>query len=248
MPTDSKQALTGLRAVILAGGKGTRLAPYTTVLPKPLMPIDDMPILEIVLRQLRRAGIQDITLSVGYLASLLEAYFGDGSRWGMTIRYSREDEPLGTAGPLRLVPGLTNTFLVMNGDLLTTLDYAAMVCFHRERRSVATVGLFKRQVKIDLGAIETDSNDRIISYVEKPTLNYEASVGVYVMEPLVLRYIPSGRGFDLPDLVRRLIAEKQPVIGYRFDGYWLDIGRQEDYAQAVELFLREKTVFLPNEV
>jgi NDP-sugar pyrophosphorylase family protein len=242
----SDGTLIGLRAVVLAGGKGTRLAPYTTVLPKPLMPIDDLPILEIVIRRLHQAGVRDITLSVGYLASLIEAYFGDGSRWGVTIHYSREDEPLGTAGPLYLVPGLDSTFLVMNGDLLTTLDYADMVRFHRERGAAVTVGLFKKQVKIDLGVVETDGDSRVVGYVEKPTLSYEVSMGMYVMEPCVLRYIPSGRRFDLPDLVRALIGDQQSVVGYPFEGHWLDIGRQEDYARATELFEMNRSIFLPN--
>ncbi|MCL5958562.1 MAG: sugar phosphate nucleotidyltransferase [Chloroflexi bacterium] len=234
-------------AIILAGGKGTRLAPYTAVLPKPLMPIGDMPILEIVIRQLSRAGIHNITLSVGYLASLLQAYFADGKRWGVDIRYSLEAEPLGTAGPLALVPGLTDAFMVMNGDLLTTLDYTAMVRFHKDSGAVATVGLFKKQVAIDLGVIETNGDSRITAYVEKPTLSYEVSVGVYVMQPLVLSYVPPGVRFDLPDLIKRLVEDGQPVIGYRFDGYWLDIGRQEDYSLAVELFQKEREAFLPGE-
>jgi NDP-sugar pyrophosphorylase family protein len=236
-----------LRAVILAGGKGRRLLPYSTILPKPLMPIGEMPILEIVIRQLRRAGIRDITLSVGYLASLLEAYFGDGRRLDTTIRYSREDEPLGTAGPLSLISGLTDTFLVMNGDLLTTLDFADMVRFHRERGAVATVGLYRKKVYIDLGVIETDENARVVNYVEKPTLSYEVSMGSYVMEPHVLSYIDRGRRLDLPDLVRNLIADGQTVSGYYLDGYWLDIGRQEDYARAAEIFEKERRLFLPDE-
>jgi NDP-sugar pyrophosphorylase family protein len=235
-----------MRAVILAGGRGRRLAPYTTILPKPLMPIDDMPILEVVVRQLRRAGIRDITLAVGHLASLLEAYFGDGSKWKVRIRYSHEDEPLGTAGPIALLaPDLKRTFLVMNGDLLTTLDYAAMVRFHREHGAVATVSLFDKEVNIDLGVIETDDGHHITGYVEKPMFHYQVSMGVYVMEPDVLHYIPTGLKFDLPDLVKTLIANRLPVIGYQFDGYWLDIGRQEDYIQAVELFQRERSRFLP---
>ncbi len=246
MPDGIPNNLTGPRAVILAGGKGTRLAPYTAVLPKPLMPIEDMPILEIVIRQLRRAGVRNITLSVGYLASLLEAYLGNGSKWGVRIRYSREETPLGTAGPLTLVSGLKRTFLVMNGDLLTTLDYSAMVRFHREHGAVATVGLYDKEVKIDLGVLEIDDDHHITGYVEKPTLHYQVSMGVYVMEPAVLRYIPAGQKFDLPDLVRALIADGLPVIGYHFNGYWLDIGRQEDYAQAVELFQRERARFLPD--
>jgi NDP-sugar pyrophosphorylase family protein len=236
--------LAGHRAVILAGGKGARLAPYTTVLPKPLMPIGDMPILEIVIRQLRRAGVRDITLSVGYLASLLEAYFGDGRRWDVSLSYSRETEPLGTAGPLALVPGLDDTFLVMNGDLLTTLDYTEMARRHRESGAAATLGLFQKQVKIDLGVIEADGDGRVAGYVEKPTLTYEVSMGIYVMEPRVLGYIPRGQRFDLPDLIKSLIADRQPIVGYRFGGHWLDIGRQEDYAHAVEIFERDRAVFL----
>ena len=237
----------GIKVVILAGGRGTRLAPYTMILPKPLMPINDLPVLEIIIRQLRNAGFLDITLSVGHLASLLEAYFGDGNRWGMTIRYSREDQPLGTAGPLAIVPGLTDTFMVMNGDILTTLNYEDMVNFHQKHGAVATVGLFKKRVKIDLGVVDTDAEDRITAYVEKPILSYDVSMGVYVMEPSVLRYIPSGERFDLPDLMKRLVAERQLVIGYRLDGYWLDIGRYEDYVNAAELFQREKALFLPKE-
>lgn len=247
MIAESRGSLEAIRAVILAGGKGTRLFPYTAVLPKPLMPIGDMPILEVVIRQLHRAGIRYITLSVGYLASLLQAYFGNGEKWSVTIDYSREDKPLGTAGPLSLVRGLTSTFLVMNGDLLTTLDYASMVQFHREQGAVATVGLFKKRVKIDLGVIETNKDIQITGYVEKPTLDYQVSMGIYVMEPAVLPYIPSGRALDLPDLMKTLIAKKEPVIGYRFNGHWLDIGRPEDYAYATELFERERTVFLPGE-
>lgn len=239
--------LGGVRAVILAGGKGTRLAPYTTVLPKPLMPIGDLPILEILLRRLERAGIRDVTLSVGYLSSLLEAYFGDGGRWGLRIAYSREEEPLGTAGPLALVPDLTDPFLVMNGDLLTTLDFRDLVRAHRERGAFVTLGLYPKEVKIDLGVIETDGDGRIRDYVEKPTLTYEVSVGVYVMQPEVLQYVPVGQRVDLPDLVRRLTAEGHLVVGHRFSGYWLDIGRHEDYAAALELMERDRSAFLPDE-
>ncbi len=240
------KSVAEVRVVILAGGRGTRLAPYTTILPKPLMPIGDIPILEILIRQLRNAGFQEITLAVGYLASLLEAYFGDGSQWGVRIEYSREDKPLGTAGPLALVSGLNDSFLVLNGDLLTTLDFAAMVRFHRERGVAATVGIFQKNVKIDLGIVETNGRNCITGYIEKPTLNYEVSVGAYVMEPLALSYVQLAERFDLPDLIKKLIAEGLSVIGYRFEGYWLDVGRMEDYEQAVELFRRERSTFLPD--
>lgn len=221
------------RAIVLAGGRGTRLAPYTTVLPKPLMPVGEMPILEILIRQLRRAGIERITLAVGHLASLLEAYFGDGSRFGVGIDYSLEDAPAGTAGPIALVDGLEDTFLVMNGDLLTTIDYSDLLQRHRDSGAAATVGLFTKSVPIDLGVIETDGDGRVTNYVEKPTLTYDVSAGVYAFEPSVLRHIPRERRFDLPDLILELISVGERVITYPFDGMWLDIGRPDDYATAV---------------
>ncbi len=247
MTSESHKSLSGFRAVILAGGRGARLAPYTTVLPKPLMPVGEMPILEILLRQLRQAGVRDFILSVGYLASLLEAYFGDGAKWDVRIQYSREESPLGTAGPLSLVDGLTSTFLVVNGDLLTTLDFAAMAEFHRRQQAVATLGLFTKKVKIDLGVIEKDERAYVTGYIEKPTLEYEVSTGVYVMEPLVLTYIPHGQRLDLPDLVRKLVADGRRVLGYHFEGQWLDIGRPDDYAQAVEVFERDRALWLADE-
>lgn len=236
-----------MKAVLLAGGKGTRLAPYTTVLPKPLIPVGEMPILEILIRQLKRSDFREIILSVGYLRGLLEAYFGDGSKWGIDISYSREEMPLGTAGPLVLIPDLTETFLLMNGDLLTTLDYTAMVQFHRESAAIATVGLFRKQVNVDLGVIKVRDDNYIVDYIEKPTFDYEVSMGIYVMEPEILQYIPYGEHFDLPDLIKILIADRQPVIGYHFDGYWLDIGRKDDYDLAVEMFEEGKIGFLPSE-
>jgi NDP-mannose synthase len=233
-------ASRGSRAVVLAGGRGTRLAPYTTVLPKPLMPIGDMPILEILLRQLRRSGIRNITLAVGHLSALLEAYFGDGSRFGVSLDYSYEDEPAGTAGPLALVEGLDETFLVMNGDLLTTLDFEHLLRTHRERGATVTVGLFEKQVPLDLGVVETDASGRVTDYVEKPTLTYEVSIGIYAMEASVLEYIERGERLDLPDLVLRLVEAGADVHGYRFSGTWFDIGRPDDYAAASEHFERHR--------
>ena len=243
----SKDSLSQIQAVILAGGKGTRLAPYTTILPKPLMPISDMPVLEIILRQLKKAGIHRVTLSVGYLASLLEAYFGDGKMLDLSLRYSRESAPLGTAGPLKLIKNLRNTFFLMNGDVLTNLDLQAMLEFHRRHQAAATVGLFEKKVQINLGIIKTDAAERLIQYIEKPTLRYEVSVGIYVMEPKVIDYIPARKRFDLPELITALIADGQNVVGYRFKGYWLDIGRQEEYIKAVELFEKKRGYFLTRE-
>ena len=234
----------GTRAVVLAGGRGTRLAPYTTVLPKPLMPVGDMPILEILLRQLRRAGISRVTLAVGHLAALLEAYFGDGARLGISLDYSYESEPAGTAGPLALVDGLDQTFLVMNGDLLTSLDFEELIRDHRDAGADVTVGLFEKQVPLDLGVVETDADGRVIDYLEKPTLTYDVSVGIYAMEPSVLEHIERGDRLDLPELVLRLIAAGASVRAYRFSGTWFDIGRPDDYAAASEHFERQREELL----
>jgi len=236
-----------MKAVILAGGKGTRLAPYTTILPKPLMPIDDMPILEIVLRQLARYGFDDVSLAVGYLAELLMAYCGDGSKFGLKMDYSREQHPLGTAGPISLVPNLDETFLVMNGDLLTTLDYGAMYRYHQARGSIATLAAYQREVKIDLGVVEIDADNWVQDYVEKPTYHYSVSTGVYIFEPEILDFIPDNQKLDLPDLVLRLINQGQRVNVYRFDGHWLDIGRHDDYEMAVNIFAAHRDSFLPND-
>jgi len=234
-----------MKAVILAGGRGTRLAPYTTVLPKPLMPIGDMPILEIVLRQLAYYGFDDITLAVGYLAELLMAYCGDGSKYGLKLHYSREETPLGTAGPIALVPRLEETFLVMNGDLLTTLNYREMYHYHRSRGAIATLATYARQVKIDLGVIEMDEENWVTNYIEKPAYQYLVSTGVYLFEPEIVDYIAAGERLDLPDLVMRLLGEGQRVACYAFDGYWLDIGRHEDYDMAIKTFAANREAFLP---
>ncbi|MEW6083527.1 MAG: sugar phosphate nucleotidyltransferase [Chloroflexota bacterium] len=235
-----------MRAVILAGGKGTRLAPYTTVLPKPLMPIGDMPILEIVLRQLAHHGFKDATLAVGHLAELLMAYCGNGEKFGIRIGYSREEEPLGTAGPIALVPDLNETFLVMNGDLLSTLDYSAMWKYHKERGAIATLASYRREVKIDLGVIESEDG-WVKDYIEKPTYQYAVSTGIYIFEPEVLRYIERGKKLDLPELVLHLMKQGKKVNVYNFDGYWLDIGRHDDYETAMEEFTAHRADFLPGE-
>lgn len=233
-----------MRAVILAGGRGTRLAPYSTLFPKPLMPIGEMPVLELLIRQLQRSGVQHVTLAVGYLASLLMAYFGKGERMGVPIDYSQEEEPLGTAGPLRLVSGLDGTFLVTNGDLLADLDFRAMLEFHQRQGAAATIGVYKRDMLIDFGVVETDVSQHVIGYIEKPAHRYLVSIGVYVLEPFVLRYIPVGRQFDLPDLVAALLAAGENVMGYMHSGYWLDIGRPDDYRRAQDDFPTMKTRLL----
>jgi NDP-sugar pyrophosphorylase family protein len=222
-----------MKAVILAGGKGTRLKPYTTVFPKPLMPIGDKPILEIVVRQLKSHGFNEIMMAVGHLAELIMTFFNDGSKYGMKIKYTREDKPLGTAGPLSLMKDkLNEPFLMMNGDVLTTLDFSDLVNYHKRNGAIATIALNKRVVKIDFGVVEIDVSNSIVGYSEKPKIDYLVSMGIYVFEPRVLEYIRPNEYLDFPDLIKKLISNGETVKGYVYDGYWLDIGRPDDYERA----------------
>lgn len=226
-----------MKAIVLAGGKGTRLAPYTKILPKPLVPIGDMPILEILLRQMKKAGIDEVILTVGHLAELIRAFFQEGERYGLRVSYSFENEPLGTAGPLSLIADrIDNTFLVMNGDVLTNLDLCELVSAHQRSGAIATIATHRRTVKIDLGVLQFEGTERLTGYLEKPTYDFFVSMGIYVFEPAVLNYIPYAQYLDFPDLVLKLIDQKQSVVGYKFDGYWQDLGRIEDYEQAVNDF------------
>jgi NDP-sugar pyrophosphorylase family protein len=234
-----------MKAVILAGGKGTRLAPYTTVFPKPLVPIGDRPILEIIIRQLVRHGFGQILLSVGHLGELIEAYFQNGHRNipGLTLQYFRESEPLGTAGPLAVIPGLEEPFLVMNGDILTDLNYRELFNYHQAHSSALTVAMHRKEVKIDLGVIETGDCQQIVSYHEKPLYNFQVSMGVYIYEPCVLKYIPKGKYMDFPDLVRILLEKGKKVTGFCSQDYWLDIGRREDYELAQQEYASRVSAF-----
>ena len=227
------------RAVILAGGKGTRLAPYTTVLPKPLMPLGDRAILDVVVRQLASYDFRDLVFAVGYLAHLIRAVFGDGSTHGVSIDYCEEEEPLGTAGPLSQVDGLDDTFLVMNGDVLTSLDYAGLYEAHRDSGHALTIATHRRVLRSEYGVLHLDghaegaSTQRVNGYEEKPEIPYIVSMGVYMLEPRAVDHIPVGKAFDIPDLVLALLAAGEPVGSFLYDGYWLDIGRHDDYEQAL---------------
>jgi NDP-sugar pyrophosphorylase family protein len=236
-----------MQALILAGGKGTRLRPYTTVLPKPLMPVSNYPILEIIIRQLKYAGVQEIVLAVGYMSHLFQAFFQDGSRYGLKIQYSFENKALGTAGPIGLaLDKLEDDFLVMNGDLLTTLDYRKLYSFHQERGGAATIGLFPREVKIDFGVIEEDANRELKNYIEKPVYHFTVSMGINVFKKRVVREIVEpGKPLDIPDLILRIRDAGFPVYCYSQACRWLDIGRMDDYQQAVEMFESKPEEFLP---
>ena len=239
------------RAVVLAGGKGSRLGPYTTVLPKPLLPVGDRAILDVVFHQLHACGFTDVTLAVGYLAHLVEAVMGDGSRHEVHVDYHEEAQPLGTVGPLATIERLDDTFLMMNGDVLTTLDYGHLRNVHRESGNVLTVASHRRTVKTDYGVLHLDgkagATNVITGFEEKPEIGYVVSMGIYVLEPRVLDFITPGEYMDLPDLVLRLIEEGEQVGTYLFDGFWLDIGRHDDYERAIKEYEELKPLLLPGD-
>lgn len=234
-----------MRAVLLAGGKGTRLKPFTVAFPKPLVPLDDVPVIELLVRQLHYYGIGQLTVSTAHLAELICAFLGDGERFGVRIDYVREETPLDTAGCLGLIERPDEPFLVMNGDLLTTLNFANLAAFHREKQSTATIAVFNREVKIDLGVLEIDSQDRLTDYIEKPTYNFRVSMGVYCFDPKVCDFIGQGERLSMPELILRLRDAGEPVTCYGEDCYWVDIGRPSDYARAIEDFSRDRSRFLP---
>ena len=236
-----------MRAIVLAGGRGTRLAPFTHVFPKPMMPIGDRTILEILLRQMKSSGITHVTLAVGYLAGLMSAYFQDGARFDLDIDYAYESKPLGTAGPLSNIEGLSETFVVTNGDILTLLNIADLVKFHKNQNSLCTIAMHERKVQIDLGVIEQGQGYEISGYIEKPAIDFKVSMGIYVFEPGVLKYIPKDERLDFPDLVKTLIAAGERVVGYPYSGYWQDLGSPGDYAQATQDFETMRSLFIPEE-
>lgn len=230
-------------AIILAGGKGTRLRPYTVVLPKPLMPIGEFPILEVIVKQLAAAGFTRITLAVNHQAEIIKAFFMDGSKWGIRIDYSLEDKPLGTMGPLKLIKDLPDNFLVMNGDILTDLDYADFHDGHVRHGEVFTISSYVREQLVDYGVLET-TEGRLSGLSEKPRMNYEVSMGVYMMSRRALDFIPSGAAYGFDNLMHDLVAARKNVMVRKFAGYWLDIGRPDDYAQAIDEFESMRKRFL----
>lgn len=224
-----------MKVVIQCGGKGTRLRPYTTVLPKPLMPVGSRPVLEVLLKWLRRNGIQEVYVTTGYLGHLIRSVCGDGRQWDMNIQYTQEKEPLGTIGPLCMLrEELDSTFLVINGDVLTDLSLNAFAACHRRLGGALTVATINRNLKIDFGLIE-DKDEHITQFKEKPILSHVVSMGVYCMEPQVLDFIPSGVPFGFDDLVLCMLGKGFPVNTFRHNGLWLDIGRVEDFQSAQDL-------------
>lgn len=238
--------MSELRAFVLAGGRGSRLHPFTTVIPKPLVPVGEMPILEVLLRQLRASGFGRVTISVGYLASLIESYCGDGDRWDLSVDYVREQEPLGTAGALGLLDDLTDDrILVTNGDILTDLDFGDITRAH-DPDDGATICANRRQVSVDFGVLRMTEDGCLDSYDEKPTLAYEVSMGVNVISAWAVRdFVHAGERLDMPDLMRAIVASGHRVRVQSTDAYWLDMGRMEDLETATEVFTAQPGRFLP---
>ena len=236
-----------MKVLILVGGKGTRLKPYTTIIPKPLLPVGDRPILEIILHQLKFYGFDEVILAVGHMSHLFESFFQDGSKYGMDITYSFEDKPLGTAGAIASsINDLDDDFLILNGDLLTTLNFRDFFNFHIDKRASGTIATYKRKVQLDFGVIESDEEGKLISLVEKPSISYNFGMGVNVLnKKSIVPFLEKDIFLDMPDLMLKIKDNDLPVFSYSEDCFWLDMGRPADYEQANEVFNERKAEFLP---
>jgi dTDP-glucose pyrophosphorylase len=227
-----KECELPLRAVVMAGGHGTRLRPLTEELPKPMLPMGDRPLLELIIEQLRQAGIRQVSLTTHYKEEAIVQHFGDGQDFGVEIRYVREDQPLGTAGALSLLDESAEPLLVINGDILTRLDLRAMLDFHREQQAEMTVAVRRYEFSVPYGVVETEGT-AVVGISEKPTIRHFVNAGIYLLNPEVCRYIPGGQHYDMPDLISRLVTEGHRVVSFPVREYWLDIGRIEDYQKAL---------------
>lgn len=232
------------RAIILAGGKGTRLRPYTVVLPKPLMPLGDYPILEVIVRQLTHAGFDHITMTVNHQADLIKTFFGTGEKWGIKIDYSLEDKPLSTMGPLSLIDDLPDNFLVMNGDILTDIDFAGFYDHHVSEENIFTISSYVREHVNLYGVLETNEANKLVDFKEKPVTRFEVSMGIYMLSKAVMEFIPHNTPYGFDHLMLDLIKANKNASVKQFNGYWLDIGRPDDYMIAIDEFEKNKSVFL----
>jgi NDP-sugar pyrophosphorylase family protein len=235
------------RVVIMAGGRGTRLRPYTVSLPKPLVPVGDTPILEIIIKQLVANGFDHVTLAVNHQADIIRAFFGDGSKWGIRLDYSLEKIPLSTMGPLTLIDDLPDNFMVMNGDVLTDLPYRDLFRTHCDNNSLFTVAATGRKQLVDYGVLDVDTSGRLTGFHEKPNNIYVVSMGVYCLNRRILNRIPVGKPFGFDDLVTAMLASGEPVAVHRYGGFWLDIGRPDDYESAVEMWPKLQPTFFPSD-
>jgi len=233
-----------MRAIILAGGKGTRLKPYTTVLPKPLLPIDNMCILEIVIRQLKSHGFTHITLTVNHLAEIIMAFFGNGEKWDIKIDYSVEAQPMGTIGPLTLIKDLPEHFLMMNGDIFTDFDFRTFAQTHIAQDKLFSVATCCRKNMVDFGVMYFGEDHKLTDFEEKPVSHFNVSAGIYMINRKALDHVPKQEPFGFDDIMHKFLEKNEPVDVYPFDGFWLDIGRPDDYERAVEKFSQQRDHFL----
>ena len=233
------------RAVILAGGKGTRLRPYTVVLPKPLMPIGEYPILEVIVRQLASHGFAHISMAVNHQANIIKAFFGDGGKWGVHIDYSLETRSLSTIGPLRLIDDLPDNFLLMNGDILTDMNFNSLYQYHVSNGNIFTVAASRRTHVVDYGVLEVNGANTLIGFSEKPRMQYLVSMGIYMVNKTLLPLIPADQPYGFDNMMHDLLARRERVCVRPYDGYWLDIGRPDDYMQAIDEFQQRKPLLLP---
>jgi NDP-sugar pyrophosphorylase family protein len=229
-------------AIILAGGKGTRLRPYTAVFPKPLMPVGEKCILDIILEQLADYGFKKVTLAVNHQAELIKAFIGDGKKYGLKVSYSLETKALSTMGPLKLMKGLPENFLVMNGDILSDINYKKFFDEHVKNEDLFTISAFKREHRVDYGVLETNTQNVLTAFKEKPTESFLVSMGIYMLNKSVIKSIPANTVFGFDHLMYKLLAEKKKVKVKEHSGEWLDIGRPDDYSNALELFEKIKGV------
>lgn len=223
-----------MRAVILAGGKGMRLRPYTVTLPKPLVPVGEEPIMKLLLARLKSQGFRETTICINHMGELITAYFGDGSQYGLKIQYSTEDKPLGTVGPVKKIDNLPEDFLVMNGDILTDLSFRDFFHEHKRNDALMTIAVFKRLMQIEYGVIEHNADNEVTTFVEKPVHPYNVCMGIYAMNKRALDYVPVDSHFGFDDLVQILLEKGEKIKIIEHSGYWLDIGRPEDYEKANE--------------
>jgi NDP-sugar pyrophosphorylase family protein len=224
-----------MKAVILAGGIGSRLRPLTFSIPKPLLPVGETPILEIILNKLKSFGIDEIILAVGYKSELIETYFGDGKKMGVKIEYVEEKEPLGTAGPLAFVKrkvGKGDSIILMNGDILTKLDFGKLIETHNSKGADITIAVREYEQRSPFGVIEMEG-DTVKEIREKPTFNYDISAGIYVIKSDVIEMVPEGKKYDMPELIKEAMSKGKNVMGFKFDDYWMGVERIENYEEAL---------------